>query len=154
MHQVVGNNLRAMMTMDPPDGIESANRMIDTVLANCMFATRAALHGSLRASPGSLAFNRDMILDIPMVADWNLIRQRRQQLVDKRLLAANRKRFSYDYHIGDEVLKLIYDPTKLGTRAEGPFRIEAVHANGTVTIRLDQYTIERISLRRIKPYHR
>ena len=78
-----------------------------------------------------------------MVADWNLIRQRRQQLVDKRLLAANRKRFSYDYHIGDEVLKLIYDPTKLGTRAEGPFRIEAVHANGTVTIRLDQYTKTR-----------
>jgi hypothetical protein len=68
------------------------------------------------------------------------------------LIAANRKRFAYDYAIGDEVLKLVYQPNKLAPRAIGPFRIERVHTNGTLTIRLSPLVIERISLRRVKPY--
>jgi hypothetical protein len=154
MHQTIGNTLRALHSLHPPDGIESANHLVDTALANCLFATRAALHGGLNASPGSLAFGRDMILDIPMIADWQLIQQNRQQLIDQRLVAANKKRFSYDYNVGDDVLKLVYQPDKLSPRATGPHRIETVHTNGTVTIRLNQHTIERISIRRIKPYKR
>jgi hypothetical protein len=38
------------------------------------------------------------------------IQQRRQQLVDERLVKANLKQFSYDNKIGDEVLKLVYKP--------------------------------------------
>jgi hypothetical protein len=38
MHQVVGNSLRAMSTMNPPQGVDSAIRMVDTALANCVFA--------------------------------------------------------------------------------------------------------------------
>jgi transposase InsO family protein len=30
MHQVVGNSLRAMSTMNPPQGVDSAIRMVDT----------------------------------------------------------------------------------------------------------------------------
>jgi hypothetical protein len=118
-----------------------------------MFATRTALHSSLQASPGSLAFSRDMILDIPMIADWQFIRQNRQQLVDQRLIVANRRRFSYDYQVGDQVLKLEYKPNKLAPRATGPFPVQAVHTNGTVTIQLTPHTIERINIRRVKPYH-
>ena len=83
-----------------------------------------------------------------------LIQQNRQALIDERLVRANRKRFSYDYHIGDEVLKLVYKPAKLSPRALGPYRVETVHTNGTVTIRLSPTVIERISIRRIKPYRR
>jgi transposase InsO family protein len=155
MHQTVGNTLRALYALNPPDGVESANQLVDTALANAMFATRAAFHGSLKASPGSLAFSRDMILDIPVIADWTLIRQRRQQLIDQRLIAANRKRFALDYRVGDEVLKLAYKPGKLDSRVDaGPYRIEAVHTNGTVTLRINPYTIERVNIRRIKPYKR
>ena len=89
-----------------------------------------------------------------MIADLQLIQQHRQQLIDTRLIEANRKRFSYDYAIGDEVLKLIYKPTKGEPRAEGPYRVETVHANGTLTIRTAPHTIERISLRRVRPYRR
>ena len=94
MHQAVGNQLRAMSTMNPPEGIQDAKQMVDTALANCLFATRAAIHGSLKASPGALAFGRDMILNIPLIADWTQLQQTRQQLVDERLICANRKRFS------------------------------------------------------------
>ena len=140
--------------MNPPTGVITANQMIDSALATCVYATRAALHGALKASPGSLAFGRDMVLDIPLIADWHTIQQRRQQLIDHRLIAANRKRISYDYHIGDEVLKLVYKPDKLQPRATGPYSIQTVHTNGTVTIRLDPNTIERINIRRVKPYKR
>ena len=92
-----------------------------------------------------------MVLDIPLIADWNMIQEHRQLLVDKRLIEANRKRFSHDYHIGDQILKLIYKPNKLQPRAEGPCAIQEVHTNGTVTIRLNPTTIERINLRRIRP---
>ena len=95
-----------------------------------------------------------MILDIPVLTDWAMIKDRKQQLINQRLIEANRRRFAYDYHIGDDVQKLVYKPDKLSTRAEGPFRIENVHTNGTVTIRLNPHTIERISIRRIKPYRR
>ena len=56
--------------------------------------------------------------------------------------------------MGDEVLKLTYKPDKGQDRGTGPYRIETVHQNGTVTIRLNANTIERISIRRVKPYRR
>jgi len=152
MHQTVGNSLRAMARLNPPDGVTTANQMVDTALADCMYATRAALHGTLRNSPGSLSFQRDMILDIPVIADWTLIQRRRQQLIDQRLIEANRKRFSYDYQPGQQVLKFRDSPSKLEDRADGPYTINTVHTNGTVTIQLGPHTIERINIRRIKPY--
>jgi transposase InsO family protein len=155
MHQTIGNNLRAMVALNPPQGVETANQMVDTALANCLYATRAAFHSSLHGSPGSLAFGRDMVLDIPVIADWLTIQQHRQQLIDQRLVTANRKRISYDYQVGDEVLKLAYKPDKLSARADdGPYTIETIHTNGTVTIRLDENTLERINIRRLRPYRR
>ena len=152
MHQAVGNSLRVLTTLNPPAGIDTANQLVETALANTLFATRAALHGSLRTSPGALVFHRDMILDIPMVADLHEIQRQRQQLIDERLIRANRKRFDYDYNVGDQVLKLAHAPGKLEPRAHGPYRVETVHTNGTLTIRLNPTTIERISIRRLKPY--
>ncbi|GAX16309.1 hypothetical protein FisN_35Hu008 [Fistulifera solaris] len=154
MHQTVGNTLRTLETLHTIDSMSTATKMVDTALANCVFAIRASLHSGLKATPGSLVFGRDMILDLPVIADWITIQQNRQQLVDARLNTANRKRFAYDYHVGDEVLKLVYNPKKLATRAIGPYRIESVHTNGTVTFRRDAHTLERLNIRQLKPYHR
>jgi hypothetical protein len=60
----------------------------------------------LNTTPGGLAFGRNMVLDIPLIADLQLIREQRQHLIDNRLIAANPRGFSYDYAVGDEVLKL------------------------------------------------
>jgi hypothetical protein len=91
-------------------------------------------------------------VDIPLIADLQTIQKHRQQLIDTRLIAANCKQFAYDYVVGDEVLKLVYQPTKLAPKAIGPFRIEQVHTYGTLTIRLSSLVIERISLHHVKPY--
>jgi hypothetical protein len=155
MHQTIGNALRVLSTLNPPHGINDAEQLIDTAIANAMFAHRSSYHSSISTTPGGLAFGADMIVDLPLVADLELIRERRQQIIDRKLIEANRKRFSYDYAVGDEVLKLAYKPTKLAPRAiSGPHPVERVHTNGTVTIRLSPTVTERISLRRIKPYRR
>jgi hypothetical protein len=52
------------------------------------------------------------------------------------------------------VLVLVYKPTKDEPRAIGPFRIERVHVNGTVTIRRNDHVTERINVRRVRPYRR
>jgi hypothetical protein len=86
-------------------------------------ALRCVVSTPLQATPGSLAFGRDMFLDVPYVADWQLIQQRCQQLVDEARRRMNLKRRSYDYDVSQQVLKNIHAPTKLGLRKEGPYTI-------------------------------
>ncbi|KAG7343122.1 hypothetical protein IV203_021067 [Nitzschia inconspicua] len=74
-------------------------------------------------TPGGLAFCCDMILNIPLITDLQQLQKHRQQLIDQRLILTNTKRFSYDCAIGDEVLKLTYNPDKLQPRVTGPYKI-------------------------------
>lgn len=155
MHQTVGNTLRILRTLRPLPGLppQPPQDLLDAAIAHTMFALRCAYSTAINTTPGGLAFGRDMILNLPLHTDLLLLQQHRQQLIDQRLIVANRKRFNFDYQIGDQVLKLTPNPDKLAPRATGPFTIERVHANGTLSIRIAPHTIERISLRRVKPYH-
>ena len=130
MHQSVGNSLRILRDWRPPlQELIPAQQLVDNALANAMYATRASYSGSVKTTPGALAFHRDMVMNIPLLADLTLIQQNRQQMIDQRLIQSNRKRFAYNYQPGQEVLKLTYKPGKLEPRAVGPFRIIAVHTN-------------------------
>ena len=71
----MGNSLHAVIVMQPPAVIDSTNQSVDTALANCVFATHSTLYSGLQASPGSLAFNRDVILVVPFVANCMLIQE-------------------------------------------------------------------------------
>jgi hypothetical protein len=96
-----------------------------------------------------------MILDIPIIADLELIRQKRQILIDKSLMQANRRRIAHDYKVGDLVLRLVPQSeikSKLDLQVTGPFPIEQVFSNGTVIIRHSDYHTEHLNIRRIKPY--
>jgi hypothetical protein len=93
-----------------------------------------------------------MFLNVPLVADWQTIAQKREQHVNENLQRANQKRQQYDYAAGKQVLKKVYNPTLLGVRTNGPYTIERVHVNGTLTIVLRPGVTECISIRRIIPY--
>jgi hypothetical protein len=95
-----------------------------------------------------------MILDIPIIADLQLLQQQRQALIDRSLMRANRKCISHDYQPGNEALLLTYKPDKLEPRATGPYTIHSVHTNGTVTINRNPYVRERLNIRRLRPYFR
>eukprot|EP00957_Ditylum_brightwellii_P017992 1356034-Ditylum_brightwellii.AAC.1 len=69
---------------------------------------------TLGGTPGSLAFSRDMFLNIPLIADWQAIAQHHEQRMNEDLCHANLKRHQYDYAPGQKVLKKAHNPTKLG----------------------------------------
>jgi hypothetical protein len=68
------------------------------------------------------------------------------------LRVANLSRLNHDYRVGEQVLLKVFAPNKLDARWLGPYEIITVHANGTLTIRLNAHTTERINVRRLKPY--
>jgi hypothetical protein len=49
----------------------SAKEYINEALSIAMHDMKAALHSTLGSSLESLAFNRDMFLNIPLIADWH-----------------------------------------------------------------------------------
>jgi hypothetical protein len=75
MHQSVGNVLRTLLHGQPPQQLTGARAkdFIDKALATTMHAIRVGIHSTLGSSPGSLVFNRDMFLNIPLIANWHAI---------------------------------------------------------------------------------
>jgi hypothetical protein len=65
----------------------------------------------------------------------------------------NLKRRSYDYVVGQQVLKSIHAPTKLGLQNEGPYIITQLHTNGNITMELRPGVTECINIHQISPYH-
>jgi hypothetical protein len=103
-------------------------------------------------SPGAMAFHRDMLLDIPVIADLLAIQNKRQTLIDENLRRANLKRRPYDYAIGDLVMIKEVDPDKMEEKTTGPFPIVRVHINGNLTIQRQPHVTERLNIRRVIPY--
>ena len=58
-------------TLKISQDMASAKEYIDEILSIAMHAIKAAIHSTLGSSPGSLTFNRDMFLNIPLFADWH-----------------------------------------------------------------------------------
>ena len=152
MHQTVGNILRTILYSNPPKNMTQARAIIDQALATAMHAMRTTVATTLGSTPGALAFNRDMFLNVPLIADWRAIHKHREHLVNENLRRANAKRRQFDYAPGQQVLKTVHKPTKLGVRTAGPYPIEQVHVNGTITIAIRPGVTERLNIRRVLPY--
>ena len=131
--------------MDPNDPFSG-------ILSATMFATRATYHTTTRATPTQLVFGRDAITNIKFEADWNLIRQGKQEMIHRNNIKENSKRIDHKYHVGDKVLLRNDDLAKFQTDPwEGPYKISTVKDNGNV--RVDKgTTIEPINVRLLKPY--
>jgi len=150
VHLTISNSLRAM---------DLSNRSFDDttvhgVLQSIAWALRTTFHTSLRASPGQLAFGRDMIISATYLANWHQIHTRRHRNILYDNARENRKRIDYDYKVGDFVYVLTKEINrKLAQTKQGPFRILTIHTNATVTIRRSARVTERINIRRLFPAH-
>ncbi len=69
-HQVLGQMLRTA-ELDMADSITPDD--VDVFLDNAAWAIRSTYHTVLKASPGAAIFGRDMLFNIPFVADWRKI---------------------------------------------------------------------------------
>ncbi len=55
---------------------------INVFLSDAAWAVRSTYHTVLKASPGAAIFGRDMLFDIPFIADWQKIGEYWQRLTD------------------------------------------------------------------------
>ena len=154
MHQTVGNVLRTLLHTHRPKSYSDAAALVDDALATAIHSLRCSTHSTLRTTPGAIAFNHDMLLNLPLQADLIALQKRRQHVIDQNLLRMNAKRRSFDYQPGQEVLILDHEADKLDPKAVGPYTILRVHTNGTVTLRMTPDVSQRINIRRIKPFNR
>ena len=101
IHQTLAAMMRTAeidmaISVDPSD--------IDDFLSNAAWAVRSTYHTVLRSSPGAAIFGRDMLFDIPFIADWNKIGDYRQRQTDRNTTRENKSRVEWDYKVGEKVL--------------------------------------------------
>ena len=126
--------------------------MIEDFLVDAAWAIHSTYHTVLKSTPGAAIFGRDMLFDIPYVADWNVIGKRRQEQVETTNRRENKSRLPHDYAIGDKILiKKDGILRKAEEKYEGPYTVIQVHCNGTIGIQRGSLS-ERINIRRLTPY--
>jgi hypothetical protein len=125
---------------------------IDTFIDNAAWAIRSTYHTVLKASPGAAIFGRDMLFDVPFIADWNKIGEYRQRQTDLGNERENKTRVDYDYKVGEKVL-IRKDGIlrKAESKWTEPWTIMTVHTNGTIRIQCGTKS-ERINIRRVTPF--
>ena len=150
VHQVVMTMVRTS-ELDMADSVAPTD--VDTLLTNVSWAIRSTYHTVLKASPGAAIFGRDMLFDIPFIADWRKIGDYRQRQTDLNNLRENEKRIDYDYKVGDKIL-VRKDGILRKTESRWinePWTIVSVHTNGTIRVTRGNKS-ERLNIRRVKPY--
>ena len=55
----------------------------DRIFASIIFSLRATLHTTTQYTPAQLVFGRDLILNTRHNANWQLIKTRKQDLINK-----------------------------------------------------------------------
>ncbi len=152
VHAVFNDMLRAS-GLDDSDTIDA--HRIDQFIQDAAWAIRSTYHTVLKATPGEAIFGRDMLFDIPYIADWNEIGRRRQEQVDRNNARENDRRLPYDYVPGSKCLIINEINGEIQRKAkdkhEGPYVVTDVYTNGTVRIQRGSVN-ERINIRRLTPF--
>ena len=81
--------MRTELHAGRPFDAEEANQLMDRVLASAQFAARCSIHKTYGVSPGSIVFHCDMLLPIPITTNLQLLREKRQAVIDKNNLTEN-----------------------------------------------------------------
>ena len=148
VHQVIGNIIR---TFELEDNYLDEDDPRKGILSATAFAVRSTYHTTLQKSPGQLVFGRDMIFNIKHEANWEIIKKRKQNLINKNNERENSKRIEHEYKEGDLVMLLRGTENKYEKPYNGPFEIEKVNDNGTVRLTVNSVT-DTYNVRRLYPY--
>lgn len=158
MHHTAGTIFRSMVTEAKQAGrhliAADIDDFVDTAIASAQYAINATVHSITKTTPGAFMYQRDMMLPVQCIANWETIRSKKQANIQRNFLRENTKRKSFDWQPGMEVLVEEQTRYKLNPKSVGPFTITKVHTNGTVTIKKSARTFQRLNIRRIKPYYR
>ena len=81
-------------------------------------------------------FGRDMLFDIPFLADWNEIGKHRQLQTDCNAQCENKSCLDWDYKVGDKV-SLQKDGILRKSESKyhhDPWTISTIHTNDTIRV--------------------
>ncbi len=106
----------------------------------------------LKASPDTAIIGRDMLIDIPFIADWEKIGEQRQP-TNHNTDRENESRIDYDNKV---VKKYLYGTMVFLRKAESrylrePWLITSVNTNGTIRVQCGNKS-EQINIQRVKPF--
>ena len=98
---------------NPLNTIKTALYMVYELIASAQRALQLAQHRTMGVSPGTMVFERDMLLHIDILTELNITHDIRQAVIYENNHRHNiKKGFKY-YHIRDEVLISTYDPASM-----------------------------------------
>ena len=92
-----------------------------------------------------------MIMDVPLIANLAIIRDKIQHLINENLIRQNKKGIKNHYRKIDMVEKIVWDKTKLSKRSHGPYRILETNCNGSLTLQITPTVTDTISSRWVRP---
>ena len=69
MHQTIVDILRVTLHINLPINVNDANQVMDNALITVMHATRCSVSSPIRSTPGALVYRRDMIINVPLIAN-------------------------------------------------------------------------------------
>ena len=148
-HQTIGNIICTFniqqMDLDNENPYEG-------VLSSTVFTIRSTVHISTQHTPSQLVFSRDAILNINQEANWQLIKQCKQALINKGNQKDNCYRQSHVYHTKDKVLLKNAWKTMFNKHIYiGPYTVTEAWNNGTVDAHIGNI-IDTNNLRNITPF--
>jgi hypothetical protein len=152
----IGTHAPSLWTMLRTAEIDMADSVtphdIDVFLDNAAWAIHSTYHTVLKASPGAAISGRDMLFNIPFVADWHKIGKQMQSLTNCGNQHENAKHIDYDYKVGDKVLLINEGILRKAEFAYGKelWTITTVHTNETIRIQRGT-KMEQLSIRRVQP---
>jgi hypothetical protein len=128
------------MAMLRKSEIDMANTINESDIADFLtkaaWAAHSTYHTVLKTSTGEAIFRRDMLFDVPFLADWSKIREYRQKKMDKNTFKENSGRVDWDFQPGNKVL-VIKDGILCKSESRHvsePWTIMSVHTNSTIRI--------------------
>ena len=126
---------------------------IADILTNAAWAICSTYHMVLKASPGAAIFGRDMLFDIPLIADWNKIGDYRQCQADRNTRHEIKTRVDWDYKVGRKV-HVHKDGILCKTESRYDsdlWTITSAHTNGTIRVQRRTKS-ECLNIIRFTPY--
>jgi hypothetical protein len=126
---------------------------IDVFLDNAAWAICSTYHTVLKASPGAEIFGRNMLFNIPFIANWNKTGDFRQPQTNLNMARKNSKQVNYDYKVGDKVLLtqegILCKAESLYSKE--PWTFMTAHKNATIRIQRGTQS-KRLNIRRVTPF--
>ena len=147
VHQTIDNVIRTMKVYNQDlDQEEPFKEVISATI-------QSTVHTTTQHTPMQLVFGRDAILNIAHDANWKLIKDRKQDLINKNNAKENARRKHHVYNVGDKVLiKNDWSAKYRKVAFLGPYPITNVNDNGTVRVTLNDKVMDVYNIRNVRPF--